>query len=32
MSGPFDETDGFRLLTLHLSPLRYYLKQQIKRE
>jgi hypothetical protein len=32
MHGPFDETDGFRLLTLHLSPLRYYLKQQLKRE
>ncbi|KAG7347786.1 LETM1-like protein [Nitzschia inconspicua] len=31
MHGPFDETDGFRLLTLHLSPLRYYLKEQTKR-
>ena len=26
MHGPFDQTDGFRLLTLHLNPLRYHLK------
>lgn len=32
MSGPFDETDGFRLLTLHLNPLRYYLKENTKLE
>lgn len=31
MHGPFDETDGFRLLTLHLHPLRSYLKEQLHR-
>lgn len=29
MHGPFDETDGFRLLTLHLNPLRYYVKTKL---